>query len=174
MLIDQRIINLERNQEQYFLSQSTNSHLMMSDELIYMEDCVLNLVNSMKFNQFLTTNNIKHNKTFEVHLYFFQTNLRLFFVQLAYNRQLFKKKKKTTLFHTKQNNCNCKHLYNNQCICLKSNYFHNYDEKEVQSLLVVLLFYIIHCWKNKEKVGIDIFEINYQPTLRILQCGYEI
>ena len=41
MLINQRIINLERNQEQYFLSQSTNSHLMMSDELMYMEDCVL-------------------------------------------------------------------------------------------------------------------------------------
>ena len=92
---------------------------MMSDELMYMEDCVLDLVNSMKFNQFLTTNNIKHNKTLEIHLYFLQTSLRSFFIQLAFNRQLFKKKKKTIIFHTKQNNCNCKHLYNNQCICLK-------------------------------------------------------
>ena len=174
MLINQRTINFERNQEQHFLSQSNNAHLMMSDELIYMEDCVLDLVNSNKFNQFLTTNNIKHNKTFEIHLHFFQTILRLFFVQLAFNRQLFKKKKKIILFNTKQNNCKCNHLFNNQCICFKSNYFYSCDEKEVQSLLVVVLFYIFNCWKHKEKVGIDIFEINYQPTLRILQCGYEI
>ena len=59
-------------------------------------------------------------------------------------------------------------------MCLKNNYSYSYDEKEVQSLFIVVLFYIINCWKNKEKVGIDIFEINYQPTLRILQCGYEI
>ena len=174
MLINQRIINLERNQEQYFLSQSNNSHLIMSDELMYMEDCVLDLVNSIKFNQFLTTCNIKHNKTYNIHLYFFQTSLRLFFLQLSFNRQLFKKKKKFTIFHDKKNNCKCNHLYNNQCMCLKNNYSYSYDEKEVQSLFIVVLFYIINCWKNKEKVGIDIFEINYQPTLRILQCGYEI
>lgn len=174
MLINQRLINLERNQEQYFLSQSSNSHLMMSEELIYMEDCVLDLINSSKFIQFLTTRNMRHNKTFEIHLYFFQTSLRLFFIQLAFNRQLFKKKKKITVFHAKENNCNCKYLYNNQCICFKSNYFYSYDEKEVQSLLIIVLFYIFNCWKSKEKVGIEIFEINYQPTLRILQCGYEI
>jgi len=104
MLINQRILNLERNQEQYFLSQSNNPHLIMSDELMYMEDCVLDLVNSIKFNQFLTTNNIKHNKTLEIHLYFLQTSLRSFFIQLAFNRQLFKKKKKFTIFHDDKNN----------------------------------------------------------------------
>ena len=175
MLINQRIINLERNQEQYFLSQSNNSHLIMSDELIYMEDCVLDLINSSKFNEFLNTTKKQYDKTFEIHLHYFQTCLRIFFEKLAFNRQLFKKKKKFTIFNNKIKTCNCNFLLNHKvCICLNYDHYYDNDEIEIQSILVSALIYIFKCWHNKKKIGIDIFEFDYQPTLRILQCGYEI
>lgn len=174
MFINQRLINLERNHEQYLLSQSPNSNIIMSDELIYMEDCVLHLINSIYFNNFLSKYRIVQKKMYDVHLYFFQTSLRQFFIQLAHNRKLFKNKQKCEIYHDKQNLCKCNQFFNNQCICLKCSFYFNDNEKHVLSLLVLALYYIINCWKNKKYVGIDIFELNYQPTLKIQQCGYEI
>lgn len=173
MLINNYTLILERNKEQYLLSQSNNTHLIMNNELIYMEDCVLDLINSTKFNKYLIAHNIHNNKILNVHLYFFQTSLRLFFLQLAINKQLFKSNKNHMLFYDK-NKCKCNHLYNNRCICLINNHFYTDDEKELRSLLIVVLYYIFESWKNNKEVGFDIFEINYQPTLSILQCGYEI